>query len=60
MSEHLGIIVDDKYDICQKIAAGGVGTVYRARHRYTGREVALKLLNEPHCRDRGMCERFLR
>ncbi len=60
MSEHLGIIVDDKYDICQKIAAGGVGTVYRARHRYTGREVALKLLNEPHCRDRGMSERFLR
>jgi serine/threonine-protein kinase len=60
MSEHLGIIVDDKYDICQKIAAGGVGTVYRARHRYTGREVAIKLLNEPHCRDRGMCERFLR
>lgn len=59
-SDHVGIIVDGKYDICQRIAAGGVGTVYRARHRYTGRVVALKLLHEQYSRDRSMSERFLR
>ena len=54
------MIVDGKYDICQRVAAGGVGTVYRARHRFTGRQVALKLLNEQYTRDKIMSERFLR
>lgn len=53
-------IIDGKYDICQRVAAGGVGTVYRARHRFTGRLVALKLLNEQYSRDKAMSERFLR
>jgi serine/threonine-protein kinase len=56
----IGMIVDGKYDICQRVAAGGVGTVYRARHRFTGRQVALKLLNEQYTRDKIMSERFLR
>jgi len=60
ISDHVGIVVDGKYDICQRMAAGGVGTVYRARHRYTGRQVALKLLHEQFSRDRSMSERFLR
>ena len=56
----VGRIIDGKYDICQRVAAGGVGTVYRARHRFTGRLVALKLLNEQYSRDKAMSERFLR
>lgn len=59
-AKHVGTIVDEKYDICQLIAVGGVGAVYRARHRFTGRQVALKLLKDQFSRDRAMAERFLR
>jgi eukaryotic-like serine/threonine-protein kinase len=57
---HVGTIVADKYDVCQLIAVGGVGAVYRARHRFTGRQVALKLLKDQFSRDGAMAERFLR
>lgn len=57
---HIGAIVDGKYDLCQLIAVGGVGAVYRARHRFTGRQVALKLLRDQFSKDRTMAERFLR
>jgi serine/threonine protein kinase len=36
-----------EYDLLEMIAEGGMGTVYRARHRLTGATVALKLV-PPH------------
>jgi serine/threonine protein kinase len=35
------------YDLVSKIADGGMGTVYRAKHRITGELVAIKILS-PH------------
>jgi serine/threonine protein kinase len=32
------------YDLVEKIAEGGMGTVYKARHRLTGQIVALKIM----------------
>jgi serine/threonine protein kinase len=32
------------YDLVQKVAEGGMGTVYRGRHRTTGQVVAIKIV----------------
>src|SRR5262249_12912837 len=35
------------YDVVEKIAKGGMGAVYKGRHRYSGQIVAIKVV-EPH------------
>src|SRR5262245_48680176 len=35
------------YDLVEKIAEGGMGSIYRARHRETGQVVAIKVM-PPH------------
>ncbi len=47
------------YEIVEVIGTGGFGTVYRARHGKTHREVALKVLHPERCADVGMVERFM-
>lgn len=42
--EFIGKIVGGCYRILSKIARGGMGTVYLAKHRYLEREVAVKIL----------------
>jgi serine/threonine-protein kinase len=37
-------IIDGKYQLVQKLGEGGMGAVYEARHRGTGRRVAVKLI----------------
>jgi serine/threonine-protein kinase len=40
----------DKYEVVEEIGHGGMATVYRARDRRLGREVAVKIIH-PHLRD---------
>lgn len=40
----------EKYEVMEEIGHGGMATVYRARDRRLGREVALKVIH-PHLRD---------
>ena len=54
------IVVDTRYRLVREIARGGAGTVFEARHEFTGRPVALKLLRAEHARDSEHQVRFLR
>jgi predicted Ser/Thr protein kinase len=48
-----------RYRIERRLAHGGFGTVYLARHLELDRPVALKLLHRDVLKDAEMCERFL-
>lgn len=55
-----GDVVAKRYVIDEKIASGGMGAVFRARHVVSHRVVALKLLHPHVALDAIACERFRR
>jgi serine/threonine protein kinase len=46
------------YDLVEKIAEGGMGTIYKGRHRETGQVVALKLMPAHLAANKVMLKRF--
>ncbi len=40
----LGTVFAEKYDVISRLGSGGMSTVYRAKHRYFEKEVAIKVL----------------
>jgi serine/threonine protein kinase len=44
---HLGRVIDDRFELRRLIARGGTAGVFRARDRFTGETVAIKLLHGP-------------
>ena len=56
----LGRTIAGRYLITHKIGAGGMGTVYRARHEIVGRDVAVKFLLPDLALDQTSRTRFLR
>jgi eukaryotic-like serine/threonine-protein kinase len=53
-------VVAGRYRIVGRIAAGGMGEVFRADDDVLGREVAIKVLHPQYAGDRGFVERFRR
>jgi serine/threonine-protein kinase len=43
----IGNVLDNRYEVIQKVGEGGMATVYRGRHNTLDREVAIKVLH-PH------------
>lgn len=48
----------EQYELCEKLGQGGMGVVYRAIHKATGREFAIKFLHKEHSRDPINIKRF--
>ena len=55
-----GKVLDKRYRIEFKLATGGFGAVYRARHVINGREVAVKVLHSQLATDQSVSARFRR
>ncbi len=55
-----GAILAERYEIIRRLGAGGMGTVYLARHTLMDRRCALKVLPPGQNRDREALQRFTR
>ncbi|HEV2705379.1 MAG TPA: serine/threonine-protein kinase [Pyrinomonadaceae bacterium] len=56
----VGRVLDDKYQLDERLGEGGMGTVYRATHLLIDRPVAVKVLNAKLVTDGAAKERFRR
>ncbi len=56
----VGTVIDGRFEILATLGKGGMGTVYRAKQRSIGREVALKLIDRHFDNDVVAVKRFLR
>lgn len=56
----IGQVIDGKYHVLRRLACGGMGSVYEARHAVVGRHFALKFLHEQYANKSCMVQRFLR
>ncbi len=58
-SRFIGRVLRDKWRIDSKIARGGMGTVFVARHKNNGSTAAIKILNAEFARDEDTKSRFM-
>ena len=55
---HAGAVFAEKYEIISALGAGGMSTVYKAKHRFLDKYVAIKLLNAHLSSDGKAVQRF--
>jgi serine/threonine protein kinase len=55
-----GKVIDGRFEIVSRLGKGGMGTVYVAKQRSLGRQVALKLIQRHLERETATVKRFLR
>jgi eukaryotic-like serine/threonine-protein kinase len=54
----IGLTLDEKYHLEERLGEGGMGTVYRARHLLMDRPVAIKVLHPQFVENEGARTRF--
>jgi serine/threonine-protein kinase len=57
---YIGVTFDGRYKIESLLGEGGMGVVYRGRHKVIDKAVAIKVLRADMARDVEITERFLR
>ena len=57
---HALVTLDGRYHVIEKVAAGGMGEVFRAQDAVLAREVAIKVLHRSLSGDSGFVDRFRR
>jgi len=55
----IGLVIGGRYDVVASIGEGGMGSVYRARQRSLGRDVAIKFIHRSLVSSAAMVERFM-
>ena len=56
----VGSVIEGRYEVLDVLGEGGMGTVYRVRHKALGRSFALKALRRDIAADKELCARFIR
>ena len=59
LEQLVGCVIDNRYKIEAVLGEGGMGVVYRCRHRIIDKKVAMKVLRADLARDIEVTERFL-
>ncbi len=58
VNDMIGTIFADRYEILSLLGSGTGGSVYKARHRFMQKVVAIKILHGGHMEDLDMLRRF--
>jgi serine/threonine protein kinase len=56
----IGLVLDSKYQLVERLGQGAMGSVYRARRLHIGDDVAVKLMSRDLIRKQSALERFRR
>lgn len=56
---YIGCTIDNRYKVEEVLGEGGMGVVYRCRHKIIDKKVAMKVLRADMARDKEVTERFL-
>ena len=56
--KNIGLLLDDRYELLEKIGEGGMAVVYRAMDRRLNRNVAVKIMREEMASDEEFKRRF--
>src|SRR5262249_15511667 len=56
---YIGKVIDGRYQVEETLGQGGMGVVYRGRHKVIDKKVAIKVLRGELARDKEATERFL-
>ena len=58
MDQYIGKMLDDRYEILERIGTGGMAVVYKAKCHYLNRLVAVKILKSDLAQDEDFRRRF--